>query len=80
MPGGQLGGGHAGDPVDQLVRLVDDHDVVLGQHRAALEGVDRQQRVVGDDDVGLPGLGAGLLGEAVVADRAAAPRRGTPAR
>ena len=33
VAGGQLGGGDAGDPVDQLVRLVDDHDVVLGQHR-----------------------------------------------
>ena len=61
----------AGDPVDQLVRLVDDHHVVLGQHGAALERVDRQQRVVGDDDVRPPGLRARLLREAVVADRAA---------
>ena len=36
MAGGQLGGGDPGDPVDQLVGLVDDHHVVLGQHRAAL--------------------------------------------
>ena len=67
----QLRGRHAGDPVDQLVRLVDDHHVVLGQHRAALERVDGEQRVVGDDDVRPPGLCLGLLGEAVVADRAA---------
>ena len=29
--GGQLVGGHRGDPVDQVVRLVDDHHVVLGE-------------------------------------------------
>ena len=29
----ELAGGGAGDAVDQLVRLVDDHHVVLGQHR-----------------------------------------------
>ena len=29
----QLAGGDPGDPVDELVRLVDDHHVVLGQHR-----------------------------------------------
>ena len=32
--------------------------------------VDGEQRVVGDDDVGPPGLGAGALGEALVADGA----------
>ena len=69
--GGQLGGGHPGHPVHQLVRLVDHHHVVLGQHRAVVHGVDGQQRVVGDHDVGSAGLGPGLLGEAVVPDRAA---------
>ena len=69
--GGQLRGRHAGDAVDQLVRLVHDHHVVLGQHGAALERVDGEQRVVGDDDVRPPGLRARLLREAVVADRAA---------
>ena len=48
----QLGGGHAGHPVDEFVRLVDDEQVVLGQHRGVGDGVDGQQRVVGDDDVG----------------------------
>ena len=45
-------GGHAGDPVDQFVGLVDDEQVVLGQHGGVGDGVDGQQRVVGDDDVG----------------------------
>lgn len=52
------------------MRLVDDDHVVLGQHRAVLEGVDRQQRVVGDDDVGLARLLLGLLGETLLAVRA----------
>ena len=50
----QLGGRHARHPVDQFVRLVDDEQVVLGQHRGLGDGVDGQQGVVGDDDVGLP--------------------------
>ena len=40
MPRRQLVGDRRGDPVDQLVGLVDDEHVVLGQHLAALEGVD----------------------------------------
>ena len=50
-----LVGDRRGDPVDQLVRLVDDEHVVLGQHLAALEGVDGHERVVGDDDVDVLG-------------------------
>ena len=66
----QLVAGGAGDLGGQLVRLVDDHHVVLGQDRAVLERVDRQQRVVGDHDVGLAGFLLGLLGETLLAVRA----------
>ena len=68
---GQLGGGHAGHPVRQFVGLVDDEQLVFGQHRGVGDGVDGQQRVVGDDDVGVPRLVARLLREAVGAERAA---------
>lgn len=61
----QLGGDHRGDPVDQLVGLVDHHDLVLGQDRQVAHGVDGQQRVVGDDDVDLAGPRPGQLGEAL---------------
>ncbi len=77
--GGQLAGGHGGDPVDELVRLVDDHDPVLGQDAALAERVDGEQRVVGHHDVGLGGQPPGPLGEALDAERAAAAARGTPA-
>ena len=60
------------------MRLVDHHRVVLGQRRTAVHGVDGQQRVVGDHQVGRPGLLPGLLDEAVVAVRAALRARGTP--
>ena len=66
----QLVGRDPGDPVDQLVRLVDDHRVVLGQHREALQRVDRQQRVVGHHDLDLGRPVAGQLGEALLAERA----------
>ena len=33
--------------------LVDDEQLVFGQHRGVGDGVDGQQRVVGDDDVGV---------------------------
>ena len=49
--GGEIVGGHTGDASDQLVRLVDDHRVVLGQDVPALEGIDGKQGVVGDDHV-----------------------------
>ena len=60
-----------GDPVDQVVRLVDDDHVVLGQDDEVLQRVDRQQGVVGDHDVRPAGLLARLLGEALGAERAA---------
>ena len=69
---GDLGLGRAGDPVGQLVRLVDDqqrvrrHDVPAGEH------VDGEQAVVGDHDVGLAGPDPGRLGEALGAVRAPA--------
>ncbi len=68
---GQLVGGGLGDPGGQLVGLVDHHDVVLRDHRHALDGVDGEQRVVGDDQLGLGGLLLGALGEALVRERAA---------
>ena len=67
----QLGGRDAGDPVDQLVRLVDDQQVVFGQHVGVADGVDGQQGVVGDDDICVAGAVAGALGEAIGAERAA---------
>ncbi len=63
--GRQLGARRRGHAVDQLVRLVDDEHGVLGQDAALLHHVDREQRVVGDDDVGLAGPRPGGLGEAV---------------
>jgi hypothetical protein len=52
------------------VRLVDDHHPVLGQDAALAEGVDREQRVVGDDDVDLGRRPPGALGEALHPERA----------
>ena len=60
--------------VDELVRLVDDEDVVLGQEVAPLEGVDRHEGVVGDDDVDVPGGLAGPLDEALGDHRGSAAR------
>ena len=60
-----------GDPVHQVVRLVDDDHVVLGQHVDVGGGVDRQQRVVGHHDV-RPGRRVPRpLGETAGAERAA---------
>ena len=50
----ELVGDGRGHPVDQLVPLVDDHHVVLGQQGRVAEGVDGEQRVVGHHDVGRP--------------------------
>lgn len=69
--GRQFGSRDAGDAVDQFVRLVHHDHIVFGQHLDAADGVDGQQGVVGDDDVGLRGFGPGLLGEAILAERAA---------
>ncbi len=62
---GQLVGDGRRDPVDELVRLVDDEHVVLGQHLTPLEGIDRHEGVVGDDDVDVLGGLAGPLDEAL---------------
>ncbi|CAD5936711.1 conserved protein of unknown function [Streptomyces sp. KY75] len=62
---GQLAGGDPGDPGDQLVRLVHDQHLVRGEHRGALDGVDREQGVVGDDHIGELGAFTGRLREAL---------------
>ena len=67
----QLRGGHRRDPVDQLVRLVDHQQRMFGQHRRFGDGVDGQQRVVGDHDVGGAGAAARPFGKALGAKRAA---------
>ena len=46
--------------------LVDDHGAVLRQHRHTVDRVDREQRVVGDDQLGVLGVLAGQLGEALL--------------
>ena len=52
--GRQFAGRHAGHPVDEFVGLVDDENCVFRQHVDVGDGVDGQQGVVGDDDVGRP--------------------------
>ena len=52
------------------MRLVDDDQVVVREHLVALQRVDGEQRVVGDDDVGAACLRAGAFGEAVRTDGA----------
>ena len=76
----QLGGGHAGDTVGQLVCLVDDEQPVLGQHGGIGDGIDGQQCVVGDHDIGVPRDVARLLREAVGAERAACRAYAFPGR
>ena len=68
---GQFSGGGRGDPVHQVVRLVDDHHVVIGQHVDLGRRVDGQQRMVGHYDVRTDRLVPGLLGETAGAERAA---------
>ena len=65
LGGGQLVGGGLGHPRDELVGLVDHRDVVLRDHRDALDRVDGEQRVVGDDQLGAVGALLGALGEAL---------------
>ncbi len=55
----------------ERVRLVDDHDVVLGQQLAARPQVRRVQRMVDDHDLGIVGALARLLREAAHAHLAA---------
>ena len=57
--GRQFAGGHRGDPVGEFVGLVDDQEVVFGQHAGLGDRVDGQQRVVGHHDVGFGGLWRG---------------------
>ena len=66
----ELAAGDRGDPVHQLVRLVDDDDPVLGQDAALAQRVDGEQRVVGHHHVGLGRGPPGALGEALDAERA----------
>ena len=67
----ELGRRRPGHPADQLVGLVDHHRGVLGQRRAAVHGVDGQQRVVGHHQVRGPSGVPGRLHQAGVAVRAA---------
>ena len=62
--GRQLTAGRTRDPADQFVRLVDDHRVVFGQRGSTMHRVDGQERVVGDDQIGLSCPRPGGLHEA----------------
>ena len=74
---GELVGRGLGDAGGELVGLVDDHGVVVGDHRHPLDRVDREQRVVGDDQVGALRLLPGALGEALQRRTGTWPRPGT---
>ena len=65
--GGELIGDSSGGPVDELVALVDDDCIVLGEHRNVVESVDGQHRVVGDHDLGRDRCRPRLLGKTIVA-------------
>ena len=67
----QLRGGHRRHPVRQLVRFVDHQQRVFGQHRRFGDGIDGQQRVVGDDDIGRAGPATRPFGKALGAKRTA---------
>ena len=60
----------ARDAVLKLVGFIHHHDVVLGQHRQALEGADGEHGVVGDHDVGIGGVLPGQFAEAFGRERA----------
>ena len=66
----ELVGRRLGDAGGQLVGLVDDDRVVVGDHRHVLDRVDREEGVVGDDQVAALRLLARELGEALRAERA----------
>src|SRR3546814_10393650 len=66
----ELVGGGLGDPGDDLVGLVDHDGVVVRDHRDALDGVDGEQTVVGDDQAAGGGLLLGPLGEALLTELA----------
>ena len=66
----QVGGRLGAHAVGQLVGLVDDDGIVLAEKLALPACVDTEQGVVRDDHVGLGGLQARGLGEALVDERA----------
>jgi hypothetical protein len=68
---GDLLGRHGGDPALQLVSLVDDDHVMVGQDRLVGEGVDGEQGVVGHHHIGLGRGGFRRFGEAPVTEGAA---------
>src|SRR6478735_5266150 len=68
----ELVGRRLGDARGQLVGLVDDDRVVVGDHRHVLDRVDREEGVVGDDQVAAVRLLARELGEALRPERALA--------
>ena len=72
LPVRELVGQRVGDRRDELVGLVQHDGVALRQHLHAGEDVEGEQRVVGDDDVGLLGRLPRLLAEAVDPVRALA--------
>ena len=63
-------GDGAGDAPGEVMRLVEDDHVVLGDDAVAVEGVDGQEGMVGDHDVHLAGELAAALGEAGLHHRA----------
>ena len=66
----QFPGGNRRHPVRQLVCFVDDQQRVFGQDGGLRNGIDGQQRVVGDDDIGGAGPAPRPFGEALGAERA----------
>ena len=78
--GCQFGGGRRGDPVGQFVRLIDDQEVMFGQHGRLSDCVDRQQGVIGDHDIRSARFGTGLFGETVRAVGAAGHAQAFPGR
>ncbi len=67
----QLDARGRGDDLFELMNLVEDHHVVLGQDAAAGCEVHAIEVGVDHEHVGLRGLGASPLGEARIADRTA---------
>jgi len=68
--GCHLGLCRRGDPIGQLVCLVDDEELVRWHDVPALDHVIGEEAVIGDDQVGLSRTGTRCLGEALVAERA----------
>lgn len=70
VAGGELVGRGLGHARGELVGLVDHDRVVVGDHRDVLDRVDREEGVVGDDEVAALRLLLGQLGEALLTERA----------